>query len=118
MLEQYGGNYIVQRSALAGATGTPYVGYYVFSRPDHLEALIIFRSLCDYTINNQSTAWCLRSVDWTDATDAQRRYQCAPSLNYSLTAPYLYSTASYFTVLRDAVVVSSTAVPLPRICTD
>lgn len=75
VLERYGGSYRVQRSAITGTTGTPYVGFYIFSRPDHIEALILFRAICSHSKDNQTSIWCLRSVDWVDVADAQRQYQ-------------------------------------------
>lgn len=82
VLERYGGSYRVQRSAVTGATGTPYIGFYVFSRPDRIESLVLFRAICTHTEDNQNTIWCLRSVDWADVVDAQQQYQCV-SLNFN-----------------------------------
>ncbi|KAF7966155.1 hypothetical protein HWV62_39786 [Athelia sp. TMB] len=100
ILDQFGYR-TVQRSALKGATGTPFVAFFVSSPSKRMEVIVLFRRVpCRAHQHGMAdNTWGLRSVEYVDVADARQFYckifWCAPRDGQIGTDEEPPDTASY-----------------------
>lgn len=94
------------------------MGFYIFFKPDHIKALVLFCAVGPHHGNNVSTIWCLHSVDWVDIIDCLRPISVCVSLSFDIYIyTYVFNVAISLMVPLNGVLLMPTITLLCPNCT-